>query len=123
MEFFSMTTGQRCVKCVNLTIVNLVRLASEEFAQPDAVPKYGHFKHHKSVQGLEDSAVKRCDFCSLVIDCLKRYSEGSVNRLTLAREWRDDQCVYEDSLYAAAKNLPMSDVKISIACQGRSRTH
>lgn len=102
----------RCAHCNNLTIEGLIELAKIELADTVRVPKRAYYQHHKSVTDLENSANAGCDLCSLIVRCLKG---NEVTDSLAADKWVGTDCDLEESLFAAAKRLPYSDVKICIA--------
>ncbi|KAJ4375897.1 hypothetical protein N0V83_001175 [Neocucurbitaria cava] len=104
--------NSRCALCNNLTIEGLIELARIELADSVWVPKRAYYQHHNSVTDLENSANAGCDLCSLLVSCLK----GNEDTDSLAaNKWIGIDCDLEESLFAAAKRLPYSDVKICIA--------
>lgn len=103
---------ERCEYCQSLTLSSLVELARITLNIDSQVSKFAHYKHHRSIADLEFSAKSGCDVCSLFITTLKCH-EDTIS--WVAEKWRGKDCE-EESLYAAAQDLPYSDVKISIVC-------
>lgn len=101
----------RCQPCARLTISHLVQLAKREFGG-HFFPENAFYRHHGSFDALERSADDGCDFCQLIIDCFK--GSPKPRNLTWPEVWEGPGCDIEESMYAAAKNLEVSDVKICI---------
>lgn len=104
----------QCVKCADLTIEHLVDLAHKEFSRDDRVPIAACYQLHDSIEGLETAADAGCEFCSLLLGCLKGYVD---NGHGVADEWEDEDCNSGDSLLALARQLPQSEVRLCIASE------
>lgn len=103
--------GTRCKFCAGLSISHLVELAEKEFVARK-FPKKAFYRHHESFSDLEQSADGGCDLCRLILDCF-RGTETDLSNLSRA-EWRGSACDLVTSMYAAAKALGVSDVKICV---------
>ncbi|OIW32526.1 HET-domain-containing protein [Coniochaeta ligniaria NRRL 30616] len=101
--------NRRCKFCAGLSISHLVELAEKEFVSRN-FPKEAYYRHHESFSDLERSASGGCDLCQLILDCFK----GAEHEYTWPREWKGSDSDLDTSMYAAAKALDVSDVKISI---------
>ncbi|ROT39006.1 HET-domain-containing protein [Sodiomyces alkalinus F11] len=106
--------ASRCQPCSELTISHLVHLTERDF-NGHVFPEEGFYRHHDSFDALERSANDGCDFCQLIIDCFKG-SPNIHNTIRWPERWEGQgpSCNMETSMYAAAKRLKNSDVKISI---------
>jgi hypothetical protein len=99
-----------CQPCANLSFQQLVDLAKQEFTvRLDAFPKSAFYAHHASFHDLEQSAISGCDLCRLILDLSKSY-----NATSWSLEWQPDTCDIKSSMYATAKALEVSDVKIAL---------
>lgn len=99
---------QRCSYCANLSIESLVSLAVEEF-DGHQFPQRAFFEHHRSFEELENSAETGCDFCQVILESFQTTPESPGDDRTL-----DETCDNSESLYAAARFVEPSHVKISI---------
>ncbi|KAB5576438.1 heterokaryon incompatibility protein-domain-containing protein [Coniochaeta sp. 2T2.1] len=97
---------QRCHFCAGLSVAHLVELAEKEFMSRQ-FPKTAYYKHHESFSDLEQAANAGCDICQLILDCFK----GVEHEYTWPREWQGTDSDLDTSMYAAAKELDVSDVK------------
>lgn len=104
----------QCAKCANLTIEHLVDLAHKEFSRDDRVPSAACYQLHDSIEDLELAADAGCEFCYLLVACLKGYVD---NGHWFADEWEGEECNPEDSLLAVARQLPQSEVRLCIASE------
>jgi hypothetical protein len=99
-----------CQPCANLSFQHLVGLAKKEFTvRLDAFPKRAFYAHHASFDELEQSAISGCDLCRLILDLSKSYNAADWNL-----EWQPGTCDTDSSMYATAKALKVSDVKIAL---------
>lgn len=109
--------ASRCQFCASLTIERLVELAEQEFSA-HYFPRQAFYKHHASFDELEESAMKGCDFCTIVIDCFKGYGSidviGAYPFSRYERTWLGRDCDINSSMYDEAKGLDISDVKVCI---------
>lgn len=55
-----------------------------------------------------------CKFCQLILGCFKGAPTGGSHPSTWPEEWLGPDCKVEDSIYALAKEMPDSNVRISI---------
>jgi hypothetical protein len=73
-----------------------------------------YFRHHDSVDDLENAANKGCDVCNLIVNTLKGYEEEE--QWTVSPDkWVGSECDPEKSLFAVAQRMPKSNVSVSIA--------
>ncbi|KAM7210750.1 HET domain containing protein [Rhypophila decipiens] len=101
----------RCQFCAGISISHLIDLTTKEFDR--VFPSTTYYRHHASFEDLEQSASNGCEICQLILDAFKatpwdealwvgtRQGRGSTN--------------IDLSMYARAKGLQVSDVKISIS--------
>ncbi|KAB5540401.1 heterokaryon incompatibility protein-domain-containing protein [Coniochaeta sp. 2T2.1] len=101
--------AQRCSFCAGLSVAYLVELAEKEFVSRQ-FPKTAYYRHHESFLDLEQAAIAGCDLCQLILDCFK----GAEHDYTWPREWQGPDSDLDTSMYTAAKELDVSDVKICI---------
>ena len=101
--------AQRCHFCAGLSVEHLVRLAEQEFTSR-RFPEKAYYRHHESFSDLEQSADAGCDLCQLILDCFK----GVEHEYMWPKEWQGTEGDLDGSMYAAAKELDTSDVKISL---------
>jgi hypothetical protein len=88
----------------------LVELAEKEY-EARGFPREAYYKHHESFKDLERSANDGCDLCELILGCFK----GSDHDAMWPRTWNPPgQGDINNSMYAVAKDLDVSDVKIAI---------
>ena len=102
-----------CRLCAGLSINVLVELARKEFAGRD-MPQWAFYQHHNSIQDLESSADRGCDFCILIVECFKGTPVDANSWPRWPPRWTGTACKPEDSMFASAKELPVSDIKICI---------
>lgn len=103
----------RCQYCTGLSISRLVRLAQEEFSGHE-FPSRAFYQHHPSFNELEQAAEHGCDLCRLILECFKGSPTDQDPPYEWPDEWHGSRCSIETSMYAAAKELPDSNVRISI---------
>ena len=103
----------QCGYCDELTIARLVALAKQECAGWE-FPRRSFYQHHKSVQHLEESAKAGCDLCSVILNRLQGTKHDARERLW-SDDWEGADCTLEESVFAAAKQRPLSEVKLAIA--------
>lgn len=113
-----MDTGKQCVRCANLTIEHLVDLAHKEFSRDNSVPSAACYQLHDSIVSLEIAADEGCDFCNLIMACLKGYVD---NDNWIADEWEGEDCHPEHSLLARARRLLQSEVRLCIVSDDSDR--
>ncbi|RYP09897.1 hypothetical protein DL764_001031 [Monosporascus ibericus] len=111
----------RCEYCAKLTVSRLVELAEEEYVEQTEFPQRAYYQHHSSFSELDRSAGNGCDLCRLIIDCFRGAPVGFVVEdpwefpLTWPETWvGPERCDIAESMYAAAKQLPVSDVKLAL---------
>ncbi|RYP80892.1 hypothetical protein DL770_006050 [Monosporascus sp. CRB-9-2] len=103
----------RCEYCAKLTVSRLVELAEEEYAEQTDFPQRAYYQHHSSFSELDRSAGNGCDLCRLIIDCFRGAPEG--RSLLWPKTWvGPERCDIAESMYAAAEQLPVSDVKLAL---------
>ncbi|KAF2665660.1 HET-domain-containing protein [Microthyrium microscopicum] len=102
--------ASRCHHCSGLSIEALVELAEREFSA-HIFPKHAFYQHHSSFSNLEQSALQGCDFCGLILECFKG-SPGQYE--TWPYKWEGSQNDITKSMYAFAKELDESDIKIAL---------
>lgn len=103
--------SSRCKYCAGLFLSNLVDLTSTELHGHE-FPQAAYYQHHSCFQDLEHAANDGCDLCQLILECFK--GTPFKGDLTWPEEWEGEGCDVERSMYAEAKDLDVSDVKISI---------
>ncbi|KAJ4388103.1 hypothetical protein N0V93_008708 [Gnomoniopsis smithogilvyi] len=108
-----MARTKRCRYCEKLSIESLVSLAKDELHGYRKFPKKAFCEHQPSVEDLESSAKDGCDLCGLILDCLL-VTTAKDTYWTISDPEEQD-CSPDDSLYAAAKCLETSSVKIAIS--------
>ena len=101
---------QRCHYCAALSVSQLAELAEKEF-ESHFFPQHAYYEHHHSNADLEQSAEDGCDFCDLILDCLKTtpdepHASSGKNSARV--------CEISDSIYSFAKQLERSDVRLCI---------
>lgn len=107
-----MTT--RCQCCEKLFLSDLVALAQKEFTANE-FPQNSFYQHHSSFDALEQAANDGCNFCQLVLECFKGTpSRESTGDLLWPKEWLRGDCDVSESMYAEAKDLDESSIKIAI---------
>ncbi|KAL6807117.1 heterokaryon incompatibility domain-containing protein [Trichoderma sp. SZMC 28013] len=106
--------NNRCQLCSGLSIETLIRLAKQEFSGYE-FPASAYYQHHNSFHDLEQAANSSCDFCLLIVDCFKGipWIRGESYEIS-SYLWEQPEIEIEDSAYNAAKQLALSDVKLSI---------
>ncbi|KAH6991473.1 heterokaryon incompatibility protein-domain-containing protein [Ilyonectria sp. MPI-CAGE-AT-0026] len=105
-----------CSYCKDLSIDRLVQLMQEDLRQSSRLPPPPPslcYQHHASFLDLENAANNGCPLCQLIVDCFKwtAYQDGHIPR------WpRDHKPSAElaGSMYAVAKGLEVSDVRICL---------
>ncbi|RYO97731.1 hypothetical protein DL765_011108 [Monosporascus sp. GIB2] len=95
---------------------HLVELAEEEYAEPTDFPQRAYYQHHSSFGELDRSAGNGCDLCRLIIDCFRGTPfDSSDFPIRWPQTWvGPERCDIAESMYAAAKELPVSDVKLAL---------
>ncbi|RYP31929.1 hypothetical protein DL767_005470 [Monosporascus sp. MG133] len=106
----------RCEYCAKLTVSRLVELAEEEYVEQTEFPQRAYYQHHSSFNELDRSAENGCDLCRLIIDCFRGAPVDAEDPwLTWPETWvGPERCDIAESMYAAAKQLPVSDVKLAL---------
>ncbi|RYP60488.1 hypothetical protein DL769_008093 [Monosporascus sp. CRB-8-3] len=106
----------RCEYCAKLTVSHLVELAEEEYAEQTDFPQRAYYQHHNSFSELDMSAENGCDLCRLIIDCFKGATFDPPDYpLRWPQTWvSPERCDTAESMYAAAMQLPVSDVKLAL---------
>lgn len=101
----------RCHYCDNLSISKLINLAKKEF-WAGRMARQAFYQHHGSLEDLEESANLGCDFCTLILQCLK----GTPwYRFPFETIYNSD-IPMDGSLYGYAKDkLSVTDIKICIS--------
>ncbi|KAK1830601.1 HET-domain-containing protein [Podospora conica] len=99
-----------CRPCAELTIDKLYLLTEEEYSGC-TFPTKAYYKHHPTFGHLEQAANDGCDFCRLILDCFKGAER---DHYTWPPEWEGLDADLEWSMYAAAKRLDVSDVKLAL---------
>ena len=94
---------QRCIYCANLSISALVVIANRGFSGY-RVPAQEFYRHHRSIQDLEDSASRGCDLCQLLLEKLK---------LTPC-PYLKDRKNSSRSMYAQGKLYQQTDIRIAL---------
>ncbi|KAL6835266.1 heterokaryon incompatibility domain-containing protein [Trichoderma camerunense] len=104
----------RCRLCSGLSVETLIGFAKEEFSGHE-FPASAYYRHHSSFHDLEQAAVAGCDFCLLIVDCFKGipWIRGESYQFS-SYLWEKPEIEIEDSAYDAAKQVALSDVKLSI---------
>ncbi|KAL7915290.1 heterokaryon incompatibility domain-containing protein [Trichoderma velutinum] len=107
----------RCRFCSGLSLETLFRLAKQEFSGHD-FPTSAYYQHHGSFHDLEQAATAGCDLCLLIVDYMKGI------HWVRGESWEFDSNIWEnpenpgidikDSAYNAAKQVALSEVKLSI---------
>ncbi|RYP40070.1 hypothetical protein DL766_000094 [Monosporascus sp. MC13-8B] len=119
----SLEMATRCEYCAKLTVSRLVELAEEEYADQTDFPQRAYYQHHSSFSELERSAENGCDLCRLIIDCFTGAPSNSPDFPFLwPKTWvGPEHCDIAESVYAAAKELPVSDVKLALHAEYQYR--
>lgn len=99
-----------CRPCAGLTLDKLLLLAEEEYSGC-TFPTTAYYQHHPSFGHLEQAADNGCDLCRLILDCFKGAPR---DHYTWPPEWEGPDGDVESSMYAAAKRLDVSDVKLAL---------
>ncbi|KAF5013313.1 hypothetical protein FDECE_663 [Fusarium decemcellulare] len=108
--------NNRCKYCANLTIEVLVDLAKKEF-EGAWFPRKAYYEHHPSFGDLEAAALTGCDLCQLILDCFKGSVAGPEEDYVWPEAWKDEPPPDAITMYAKAKQLQQSKVKLSINVQ------
>ncbi len=103
----------RCKLCAGLSVRVLLDLAKEEFGSWD-FPRRAFYQHHQSLHDLEEAARQGCDLCHLILDSFKGAPTENDRPTTWPRNWLGPQCPIDGSMYAVAKGLPDSNVRVCI---------
>ncbi|KAK6451732.1 hypothetical protein FP744_10007983 [Trichoderma asperellum] len=105
----------RCRYCSGLSVEKLLNLTKDEFSGHE-FPTSAYYQHHNSFHDLEQSANDGCDLCLLILDCFKgiEWTEGDYQFPLYAWETATELNI-EDTAYTAAKELAVSDVKLSLS--------
>ncbi|KAI5917501.1 HET-domain-containing protein [Camillea tinctor] len=107
-----------CDPCAKLSIGRLVELARLADQQLDNLeyssPKRGYYQHHRCLKDLELSAEKGCNFCQLMLESIKNFTQSSGIYATSPVLWNGPSYCADDSLYALAKSSLESDIKLCI---------
>ena len=98
-----------CRPCADLTLEKLLLLADEEHSGR-TFPTKAYYQHHPSFDHLERAAHNGCDLCRLILDCFKGAPRA---HYTWPLEWEGPDAD-EGSMYAVAKRLDVSDVKLAL---------
>jgi hypothetical protein len=101
--------AERCKFCSGLSISHLIELAETELMSR-RFPQTAYYRHHESFSEFERSSYEGCDLCEMILDCFK----GAEHEYMWPREWKSSDRDLGTSMYAAAKELDVSDVKLSI---------
>ena len=111
-----MAPSARCQPCADLTVKKLFLLTNEEFSG-QIFPLKAYYQHHACFSDLERAANDGCDLCQFILLCFK----GAVrDDYTWPSEWMSGPDASTDfesesaSMYAAAKKLEISDVKLAL---------
>ncbi|KAL7963429.1 heterokaryon incompatibility protein domain-containing protein [Trichoderma compactum] len=106
--------GTRCRLCSDLSVETLIRFAKQEFSGHE-FPASAYYQHHNTFHDLEQAANAGCEFCLLIVDCFKGipWIRGESYEFS-SYLWEQPGIEIEDSAYDAAKQLALSDVKLSI---------
>lgn len=112
--FYQAIMSIRCRLCSGLTVEALIELAKQEFSGHE-FPASAYYQHHNSFHDLEQAANAGCDLCLLIVDCFKGipWIRGESYQFS-SYLWEKPEIELEDSAYDAAKQLTLSDVKLSI---------
>lgn len=106
----ALAMAPECRPCANLTLDKLLLFAEEEYSGC-TFPTKAYYEHHPSFNHLEQAAKDGCDLCRLILDCFK----GSArDHYTWPPEWEEPDGDVEGPMYAAAKRLDVSDVKLAL---------
>lgn len=109
-----MANTKCCHFCRDLSIETLVSLAKKEIDGYHSFPQQAFYQHQPSIDDLEASASNGCDLCDLILGCLC-VSSPEMLLGTGSPEQREDQdCDLDESMYAVAKMLEVSSIKIAI---------
>ena len=99
-----------CRPCADLTLEKLLLLADEEHSGR-IFPTKAYYHHHPSFDHLERAAHNGCDLCRLILDCFKGARRGNY---IWPPAWEGPDADVEGSMYAAAKRLDVSDVRLAL---------
>lgn len=105
-----------CSYCSGLSIDLLVQLMHEDLRKSSRLPPPPAslcYEHHESFLDLENAANNGCPLCQFIVDCFKwaAFQDGRLPK------WPVDDKPSADlagSMYAVAKRLEVSDVKICL---------
>ncbi|RSL91489.1 hypothetical protein CEP52_014236 [Fusarium oligoseptatum] len=105
-----------CSYCQDLSIDRLVQLMQEDLRKSSRLPPPPAtlcYQHHASFIDLENAANNGCPLCQFIIDCFKwtTYQDGPIPNWPLDNKQSDDLA---GSMYAVAKKLDVSDVRICL---------
>ncbi|KAI6552575.1 hypothetical protein MCOR04_010870 [Pyricularia oryzae] len=110
-------TSIRCIPCARLSVESLVELARIEF-EAHIFPQNAYYQHHASFDDLEASANNGCDFCGLILECFQQSISKDKRPLLWPYEWDPEQPLSRptgsDTMYAVAKSLSVSDIKLCV---------
>lgn len=110
------SAAKRCKLCSDITIYRLVEHAKVGLPKDGLIQNTpgAYFLQHSSMEDLEASANDGCDLCGLFVNTLKGYEEDD--------EWMQSPDTLKGStcdpakwLFAIARQMPESSIKISIA--------
>ncbi|TLD33671.1 hypothetical protein PspLS_01655 [Pyricularia sp. CBS 133598] len=110
--------SKRCSQCVRLSVESLVELARIEFGA-HRFPQESYYQHHASFHDLERSASDGCDFCELILESFHRsICKDDEPPLLWPDKWDSEQPqsrpTSSNTMYAVAKSLGVSDIKLCI---------
>lgn len=127
-----MATSARCRFCADLSIEHLVSLAKDQLEGFHLFSHQAFYQHQPSFTELEKSAENGCDLCSLILRCFKGTPSASGELATentsqpargpppmffddWPQEWLGAACQPADSMYALAKRLADSSVRMVLS--------
>ncbi|UKZ46432.1 hypothetical protein TrVGV298_000635 [Trichoderma virens] len=104
----------RCRFCSGLSVEALLKLVKHEFSGHE-FPASAYYQHHSTFCDLEQAAHAGCELCSLIVECFKGipWTRGESYQFS-SYKWEKAEVDIEDSAYTAAKQVALSDVKLSI---------
>lgn len=109
-----MADSIRCRFCRDLSIETLVSLAKKEIDGYHSFPQQAFYQHQPSINDLEASASNGCDLCDLILGCLFVTSPETLLGTGSPEQREDQDCDLDESMYAVAKTLETSCIKIAI---------